>query len=85
MLATEHFDIYHYGDEEASLAAGRTSERWYARLSRLLDYELSGRHPLILYRNHPHFRRTFAISGGSGEGTGGVTEAFKRRLFQPMG
>ncbi|MFQ5889679.1 MAG: peptidase S9 [Gemmatimonadota bacterium] len=85
VLKTEHFDIYHYGEEaKAAELAGRMAERWYARLSRLLDHELGGRQPLILYASHPHFEQTNAIFGNIGESTGGVTEVFKRRIVLPF-
>jgi len=60
--------------------ASRLAERWYARLSSLLSHQLRGRQPLILYASGPHFRQTNAIEGELGEGTGGVTEAAKRRI-----
>ncbi len=86
ILKTDHFDIYHYPEEaEAAQMAARLAERWYARLSRVLDYEMRTRQALILYASHPHFRQTNAISGGVGEGTGGVTESFKRRIVLPLG
>ena len=80
VLKTEHFDVYYYSQEqEAARMAARMAERWYARLSRIFDYRMGTRQPLILYASHPHFRQTNAVSGGIGEGTGGVTESFKRR------
>ncbi len=64
--------------------AARMAERWYDRLSRLLDHEFSGRQPLILYAAHPHFRQTNVIPGLIGQGTGGVTEPIKRRIVLPL-
>jgi Tol biopolymer transport system component len=85
VLKTEHFDIYFNSDEaEAVEYAGRMMERWYSRLSRLLDHELRGRQPLILYSAHPQFEQTNAISGELSEATGGVTEIFKRRIVLPF-
>jgi Tol biopolymer transport system component len=85
VLTTEHFDIYYYAEEEqAAQLASRMAERWYARLSRLLTHELRGRQPLILYASGPAFRQTNAIEGELGEGTGGVTEAAKRRIVLPF-
>lgn len=85
VLETEHFDIYYYeGGEEVVQQAGRMAERWYARISRLLDHQLRGRQPLILYTSHPHFRQTNAVFGEIGEATGGVTEALKRRIVLPL-
>ena len=85
VLKTEHFDIYFYKEEEAAARmAARMSERWYARLSKLLNHELRGRQPLILYAAAPHFWQTTAIQGEMGEGTGGVTEAYKRRIVLPL-
>ncbi len=85
LLATEHFDIYYYPEEDAAVAiAARLAERWYARISKLLQHELRGRQPLILYAAHPHFQQTNVLSGEIGEGTGGVTESAKRRVILPF-
>ena len=85
ILKTDHFDIYYYPEEEqAAQLASRMAERWYTRLSQLLNHQLSTRQPLILYASGAHFRQTNAIQGDLGEGTGGVTEAFKRRIVLPF-
>ncbi len=84
-LKTEHFDILYYPEaQEAVEQAGRMAERWYARLSRLFNHELSGRQVVILYADHPDFEQTTALLGSIDEATGGVTEAFKRRVVLPM-
>ena len=84
VLKTQHFDIYYYPEEEpAANYAAQMAERAYARISRLLDHELSNRQALILYASAPQFRQTNVISG-SGEGTGGVTEILKRRIVLPF-
>lgn len=86
VLSTKHFDLYFYPEEEeAAKVAARLAERWYARFSRILNHELRGRQPLILYSSSPHFQQTTAIPGVLGEGTGGVTEMYKRRIVLPMG
>ncbi len=85
VLTTEHFDIYFYPEEEAAVRlAAQMAERWYARLSKLLNHQLNGRQPLILYAAHPHFQQTNILSGEIGEGTGGVTESGKRRVILPF-
>jgi hypothetical protein len=60
------------------------AERWYGRLSTILDHRLSGRQPIILYATMPQFQQTNVV-GGIGEGTGGVTEALMRRIVLPTG
>src|SRR3954464_12630987 len=79
VLATEHFDLY-YSQEEmtAALTAGRLAERWYGRLSKVLQHELRGRQPLILYGSHRSFEQTNVWSGVIDESTGGFTESRKR-------
>jgi Tol biopolymer transport system component len=85
VLKTEHFDIYFYPrEEEGARLAARMAERWYARLRQLLDYELQGRQPLILYASHVDFEQTNVIGGVLGEGTGGVTEGLRRRIVMPL-
>jgi Tol biopolymer transport system component len=84
VLQTEHFDIHYYPEERAKVEhVSRLAERWYSRLSRLFAHELEGRQPLIFYASGSDFRQTNAIGGELGEGTGGVTEAFKRRIVMP--
>jgi Tol biopolymer transport system component len=86
VMKTKHFDIYFYSENlEAPKQAARIAERWYARLSRLFNYDLKGRQPLILYASSPDFEQTSAIPGIIGEGTGGVTEMLKRRIVLPLG
>ena len=64
--------------------AAELAERWYARLSRVLNHQFGQRQPLILYASHPHFEQTNVLSGFIGEGTGGVTELLKRRIVLPI-
>jgi Tol biopolymer transport system component len=86
VLKTEHFDIYYYPTaKEGVEIAARMAERWHARLGKLLEHELTGRQPLILYASHPDFEQTNTIQGGIGEGTGGVTEPLRRRIILPLG
>jgi hypothetical protein len=86
VLKTDHFDIYFYPTaREGVEIAARMAERWRARLGKLLEHELSGRQPLILYASHPDFEQTNAIQGSIGEGTGGVTEPLRRRIILPLG
>lgn len=84
-LSSEHFDVYYYPVEaDAATVAGRIAERWYYRYERLFDHKLTGKQPFILYADHSDFAQTTAISGGVGQGTGGVTEPLKRRVVLPM-
>ena len=85
VLATRHFDIYYYPEEQLAVEqASRMAERWYTRLSRVLGHQLTRRQPIVLYASHTHFEQTNVLSGFIGEGTGGVTEIMKRRVVLPM-
>lgn len=85
VLKTEHFDIYFYaGERDAARMVARMAERWHARLRQVLDHELRGRQPIVLYASHPDFEQTTVIDGDIGEGTGGVTEPLRRRIVIPM-
>jgi len=85
VLETEHFDVhYASGQKEAAALAARMAERWYARLSRLLDHQLGTRQPLILYGSQPEFAQTNVVSSFLGEGIGGVTESARRRIVMPF-
>jgi hypothetical protein len=85
ILATEHFDIY-YSSQDAAAAqiAGRLSERWYGRLSAVLDHTLSGRQPVVVYGSHRRFEQTNVHSGFIDESMGGFTDSRKRRIVLPF-
>jgi hypothetical protein len=86
IMKTRHYDVYFYlQDEQTVKMACLMAERWYSRLSRMFNHELKGRQPLILYGSSPEFQQTTVISEIMGEGTGGVTESFKRRNILPYG
>jgi Tol biopolymer transport system component len=85
VLKTQHFDIHFYAEErEAATDLGRMAERWYTRLSTLFDHDLSTRQPIVVYASSPDFQQTNVVSGEIGEGTGGVTEGYKRRIVLPL-
>jgi Tol biopolymer transport system component len=85
MLTTEHFRIYFYPEErDAARDMARMAERWYARLSAILQHELSSPQPLVVYASGPDFRQTNVLQGEISEGTGGVTEGYKRRIVMPV-
>jgi Tol biopolymer transport system component len=86
VLKTAHFDVYYYAEgRDAAEQVGRMAERWNTRLSRILSHEMKERQPVILYASHAQFQQTNTVGGPPGEGTGGVTEAFKRRIVLPVG
>jgi len=86
IMKTRHYDVYYYlQDQETVKMACLMAERWYARLSRMFNHELKGRQPLILYGSSPEFQQTTVTQEILGEGTGGFTESFKRRIVLPYG
>lgn len=85
ILTTPHFEIYYYkGEDETARDAARMAERAYARLSRILRHRVSDPIPLILYASHTDFQQTNITPEFLGEGTGGVTEFLKNRVFLPF-
>jgi Tol biopolymer transport system component len=85
VLRTQNFDVYYYPEEEEAIRdAARMAERWYERLARIIDHRFESRQPLVLYASHPHFQQTTTTGSEIGEGTGGFTEAFKRRVVMPL-
>lgn len=85
ILETPHFDIYYDAAErEAAVQAGRLAERWYARLSLVLDHTFTERRPVVLYASHAQFAQTNVIRGFLGDGIGGVTEHEKGRVVLPF-
>jgi Tol biopolymer transport system component len=85
ILRTEHFDVYYYPEaEEAARDAARMAERWYARLSQILNHEFEERQPLILFATHPDFQQTTIAGGGIPEGTQAFAEPFQQRIVMPL-
>jgi len=85
ILRTEHFDVYYYPEaEEAAQDAARMAERWYARLSQILNHQFEERQPLILYATHPDFQQTTVAGGGIPEGTQAFAEPFQQRVVMPL-
>jgi hypothetical protein len=85
VLRTPHFNIYYYPTEkDAVMMAAKMAERWYAHYSAVLETELPAGQPIILYDSQPAFRQTTVIPEEIGVGTGGVTEAMKRRVVLPF-
>jgi Tol biopolymer transport system component len=81
ILHTKHFDIYYYGEETAAAKyAAPIAERWYARHSIIMQDTLAGKQAIILYDGFPQFAETNVTSGFIGQGTGGFTEPYLRRI-----
>ena len=85
VIETEHFRIYYYPRGNPSIDdVARRAERWYARLSGLLDHRFTDKKPLVLYNTHPDFQQTNITGGLIGEGTGGFTESLQDRIVMPL-
>jgi Tol biopolymer transport system component len=76
---TEHFEIHHT-DESGPIVplAARYLELAYADVTRLLELRVPGRTSFFLHVDHNRFEENNVADVG--EGTGGVTEAFKNRF-----
>lgn len=77
---TAHFDIYYDSSTERMLPiiAQYLEESWQ-NVGRRLSYSVTERTPFFFYSNHNEFEQTNIVQ--IGEGTGGVTEAFKNRFL----
>ena len=83
ILETEHFDLYYYeGMEKSAPDVARMAERWYDRLSTILDHEFEDRKSIVLYADDADFRQTNIAN--IGEGTQGVTEGARLRVVLPV-
>jgi hypothetical protein len=77
---SQHFDIYY--DESTKLMVPRMAhylEKAWQDVGKTYNYFVPGRTPFFFYSNHNEFEQTNIVS--IGEGTGGVTEAFKNRFL----
>lgn len=80
VASTAHFDIHYYDGSAAWVPrAAFFLERAYERLSRALNQTFDERVPFFLYANVNDFQQSTIAE--TGDGTGGVTEAFKDRFM----
>ncbi len=79
VVSTAHFDIHHTPEAAPLLPrAAHYLEKAYASVTRALDIEIRERTPFFLHVDHNTFEQNNVADVG--EGTGGVTEAFKNRF-----
>jgi Tol biopolymer transport system component len=80
-----HFELYHYLKNDSLVETfSSASERWYLAHQKVFRDTFETANPIILYSNHADFWQTNAILGSVGIGTGGVTEALRNRVVQPV-
>lgn len=85
VLESPHFELYHYFDsKQPANEILLNSEHWYNLHQGVFKLAFITPNPLIMYKTHPDFQETTAISGTIGEGTGGVTEGFRNRVVMPI-
>ncbi len=85
VIHSDHFDVHYYGAQrEAAFDAARLAERFYDELSSLFGHGVENPIPLLLYASHGHFAETNITPSLISEGTGGITELIKRRVFLPF-
>ncbi len=85
-VRSEHFNVYFYqGGQHLADYAAKVAEEAYRHTSRLFQYRVSGRIPIIVYLSHAEFAVTNAVNlPVNAEGIGGVTESSKNRIAVPF-
>jgi hypothetical protein len=82
---TTHFTIYYYPDAERLVRTmADAAEVAYAKISSILEHDISKTTPLILYKSHGDFQQTNVILEPLGEGVGGFAELLKYRIVIPF-
>lgn len=80
IASTEHFDIYHSAESEKLIKpSAKILEEAYPRVTLPLGMSIPKRSSFFLFMNHNKFEQNNVVDVG--EGTGGVTEAFKDRFL----
>jgi hypothetical protein len=83
-IQSEHYDIYFY---EEGLAAAKftaaVAESSYHQISRLLNFQMQARTPILVYNSHNDFEETNVSPEIQEESVGGFTEFFKNRVVLP--
>ena len=85
VFESPHFRIFHYFENDSVVhALANRLEHWYILNQKLFKDTFERPSPVLIYRNHPEFQQTTAISGSIGIGTLGVAEALKNRIVMPI-
>jgi Tol biopolymer transport system component len=85
-LATPHFDIlFHQGGRDLAAQAALWAEAAHADLITRLQHQPAERIPLVVYNSPNDFQQTNVLDRLIGEGTGGFSEAARRRIVLPYG
>ncbi|OGS43949.1 MAG: hypothetical protein A2539_06890 [Elusimicrobia bacterium RIFOXYD2_FULL_34_15] len=79
-IETEHFKIFHYPEEKDILPiVSDICEETFNTTTRFYEYQPAKKISFFIYRNHNEFEQNNIVDVG--EGTGGVTEAYKNRFL----
>ena len=83
-LQSEHYDIYFYeGGATAAKFTAAVAESSYHQISRLLNFKMQARTPILVYNSHNDFEETNVSAEIQDESVGGFTEFFKNRVVLP--
>jgi hypothetical protein len=86
VLATEHFDVHFYPEEEElGKIAGEMAEGYYDELALAFGCTVPWRVPVFVYADRTSFRQTRIYAGLLPESVGGFTEYMKGRVALPNG
>ncbi len=80
-----HFDVYYYPEEEQHLdEVVAYAEAAYARISGMMNHQLSERMPIIFYQTHQDFQQTHVLPFFLPEGVAAFAEPTQNRLVLPV-
>ncbi len=83
-IQSEHYDIYFYqGGQTAAKFTAAVAESSYSQISRLLNFKMQARTPILVYNSHNDFEETNVSPEIVDESVGGFTEFFKNRVVLP--
>ena len=83
-IQSEHYDVYFYEDGlRAAKFTAAVAESSYQQISRLLNFKIQARTPILVYNSHNDFEETNVSSEILEESVGGFTEFFKNRVVLP--
>ncbi len=81
---TDHFDIYYDKNTEFLLERSiQIAEEGYEHISSVLDFDIPGRTPLMIYGSRRAFEQTNISNEPPSEGTGGFSEILRHRVVVP--
>ena len=84
VMNSSDLKLYYYTSDSTARKFLQEAQIWYRLHQKLLKDTIHRKNPIILYNNHADFQQTTVFDSNITPGTGGVTEASRKRVVLPF-